>query len=867
MSRCQLVRMTAAVAACVLVCTAFASASPNVVLIYADDMGWGDVGYHGFDDVLTPNIDRIAESGVQFSQGYVSASVCGPSRAGLLTGVYQQRFGCGENANMAGYPDKMKHPLAGLPASQPVISEMLKERGYYTSHIGKWHMGVDKTLRPLARGFDEYFGFVNGAHDFEGWDGHFGDKRGRWPLWRGDAPLPARDNVYLTDLFSDEAVAFIERAANTEHRTPVSESSQSSTVRVAVRVDRSVNENGDANGPRGEHAPPFFLYLAYNAIHAPWQVPQKYLERTKHLSDSHERNFIAAMILAMDDGIGRVQDALEKAGVADNTIVIFMSDNGSPRGQGLTWKPRGDVDDWQEGPMSCKAGMRGFKGDSYEGGTRVPFCMSWPGKIEPGSKYELPVSNLDIVPTVLAATLVSDRSQSSSALSLPAVAAEREGWVARSRPPVGDRITIAGDESGTREGARLSDTAESEAALNTEHRTLNTEFDGVDLLPYITGVNPARPHQALYWRRDNDYAIRHGDWKLEWNAAGNTRNITLFNLADDPQERNDLAASMPEKAQAMQDMFDAWDSTMPDNAWWGGPINRRRDFAEGGRTVVAEQPYLHAVGKFSPKAPKGRKTGPELKGNTIEKPFAIADEDVVLMDFGKATGHGAVIKVQDSVISHWSNPEDYVRWSIAIPAAGQYLVGGDFAGNAATLRVRVVENQRSTSITTEKTASWGTDTAQSCFAVEPLVFDHAGRYILELKPADPEHWEPVNIHAFGLIKGSEPPALSLLERLQRRSEAADWAEKKTRPEVYWEDKTPILSLGVNPFEKLIGKPALNGGFKMEGHSLWCPSIIKVGDTYHMFASHWVPKDSEKTKLEGWRGGDIVRATSKHLTGP
>ncbi|MBL7077448.1 MAG: sulfatase-like hydrolase/transferase [Kiritimatiellae bacterium] len=479
-------------------------AAPNVVLIYADDMGWGDVGYHGFDDVLTPNIDRIAESGVQFTQGYVSASVCGPSRAGLLTGVYQQRFGCGENANMAGYPDKMKYPLAGLPASQPIIAEMLKERGYRTSHIGKWHMGIDKTLRPLARGFDEYFGFVNGAHDFERWEGHFGDNRGRWPLWRGDDPLPAQDNAYLTDLFSDEAVGFIERGAR--------------------------------NAERGM---PFFLYLAYNAIHAPWQVPETYLERTKHLSDNHERNFIAAMILAMDDGVGRVQAALEKHGLAENTIVIFMSDNGSPRAQGLTWKNRDGVDDWQEGPMSCKAGLRGFKGDTYEGGTRVPFCMSWPGKIKPGIKHNFPVSNLDIVPTILAA-----------------------------------------------------------AADHSAFRIPHSAFDGVDLLPFINGTKgDTRPHQTLYWRRDNDYAIRHGDWKLQWNDQGSTRNITLFNLADDPQERNDLAAAMPEKAQALQDLFDAWDSTMPDNEWWGGPINRRRDFAQGGRTVVAQQPYLHAHGK------------------------------------------------------------------------------------------------------------------------------------------------------------------------------------------------------------------------------------------------------------------------------
>ncbi|MBT3375183.1 MAG: sulfatase-like hydrolase/transferase [Lentisphaerae bacterium] len=451
-----------------------ADARPNVIIIYSDDQGWGDVGYHGFKDIMTPNIDRLATGGTWFSQAYVTASVCGPSRSGLLTGIYQQRFGCGENPNIAGFPDKMKFPLAGVPRSRRMLSEMLKERGYYSGHIGKWHLGADRSLRPLARGFDEFFGFINGSHDYTRWDGEFGRNKGQWPLWRGDAPLPARENVYLTDLFSDEAASFVERAADREQ--------------------------------------PFFLYLAYNAVHHPWQVPDSYLERTKDLSDNAERNFFAAMILAMDDGIGRVQQALKKKGVADSTILIFMSDNGTPRGQGLTHSRKKPDQDWGDGPMSKTGGLRGFKGDTYEGGIRVPLCISWPEKIKPGSHYALPVSALDIVPTILAAS-----------------------------------------------GGRPNE------------QTL----DGVDLLPYLNG-KPGRPHETLYWRRDNDYAIRYGDWKLQWNDAGSTRNITLFNLADDPHERHDLAAAMPEKAQAMQDLFDAWDSALPDNEWWGGAGNRKR---------------------------------------------------------------------------------------------------------------------------------------------------------------------------------------------------------------------------------------------------------------------------------------------------
>ena len=448
---------------------------PNIVLICADDMGFGDVGYHGFKDILTPNIDRIATEGVQFTQGYISASVCGPSRAGLLTGVYQQRFGCGENPSSTGWPDNVKFPMAGLPRSQPMMAEMLKRQGYTTGMVGKWHLGVHESLRPHSRGFDFYYGFLNGSHDYTEWTTEFAQNKSRWPVFRNNEMEPPRKDIYLTDLFSDEAVGFI---------------------------DRSKDE-------------PFFLYMAYNAVHHPWQVPEKYLQRTKGLTDCEDRNFFAAMVLAMDDGVGRVFQALEKHGIAGNTAVIFLSDNGSPRGQGLKNEPKSgsqeriDPDSY----MSTPGPLRGFKGDVYEGGIRVPFCMRWPGRIKPGTKYDLPVSALDIVPTFV--------------------------------------------KDGT--------------------------FDGVDLLSYISGKKTGRPHEVMYWRRDNDYAIRRGDWKLQWNDAGGTPTIKLFNLADDPGEYHDLAQSQPERAQMLQDLFDEWDNTLPDNEWWGGPWNRKR----------------HRTGKFS----------------------------------------------------------------------------------------------------------------------------------------------------------------------------------------------------------------------------------------------------------------------------
>ncbi len=463
---------------------------PNVVLIFADDLGWGDVGYHGFDDVLTPNIDRIAKGGVQFSQGYVSASVCGPSRAGLVTGVYQQRLGAGENANATGYPDKVQPQfrMSGLPTSQPTLAEILRPHGYRCGMVGKWHLGVDEPLRPNARGFHFFWGFLNGSHTYTEWQPVFAERKDKWPVFRNNKMLPATKDIYLTDEFSDRAVSFI-------------------------------NHKPDS---------PFFLFLSYNAVHHPWQVPDKYLERTKHLAGGEDRRFFAAMILAMDDGIGRVLDSLDQAGVADDTIVIFLSDNGSPRGQGLKPKPKDNAQPRGDTVMSNPGPHRGFKGDTYEGGIKVPFTMRWPAQIAAGSTYSLPVSALDIVPTV-AATVGVDAPEK----GLP--------------------------------------------------------FDGVDLLPFLQGRRGQdRPHETLYWRRDNDYAIREGDWKLTWNDASGDMSIKLFDLSEDPGEYQDLAAKRPKLAQRLQDKFDAWDSTLPNSKAWGGPGNRNYDYAKGSRRGVVE---------------------------------------------------------------------------------------------------------------------------------------------------------------------------------------------------------------------------------------------------------------------------------------
>lgn len=438
-----------------------AAQRPNVIIIYADDMGFGDVGYNGFTDVATPSIDKLAQQSVIINQGYVSASVCAPSRAGLLTGQYQQRFGLGENCSASGWPHSEISQGSGIPNNQLLASELLKTIGYTTGMVGKWHLGVAEAKRPNQKGFDYYYGFLNGAHSYYKSQLEMGDKKAVWPLFDNNTPVTFQG--YLTEVFTKKAVEFIK-------------------------------ESNDK---------PFFLYLAYNAVHHPWEVPDKYIERLQHIELPNRRKF-AAMVLALDDGVGQVMEALNQQGVADNTIVVFISDNGSPSGQAKG----GVANDY----MSSTGGLRGWKGDTYEGGIRVPFLIKWPGMLQPGV-YNKPVINLDILPT-LAAYLNIDEGR---------------------------------------------------------------DFDGVNLLPYLTGKDNGTPHDILYWRRDDDYAIRKGDWKLCWNDRGmkDTDSAELFNLEDDPNEQYNLAAQFPELAKEMQRIFDEWDGQLPDSEWWGAPKNRK----------------------------------------------------------------------------------------------------------------------------------------------------------------------------------------------------------------------------------------------------------------------------------------------------
>jgi arylsulfatase A-like enzyme len=319
---------------------------PNIVVIVADDLGYADIGIHGSKDIPTPNIDALARGGIRFTDAYVTGPHCSPTRAALLTGRYQQRFG--HEVNFGGGPAFRD---AGLPIDQTTIADRLKAAGYRTALFGKWHLGSTERLHPMARGFDEFFGFLGGDHSYVE-----SMLNGNNPLFDGRRPVEATG--YLTDVLTDRAVDFIKR----------------------------------------EKGRPFFLYLSYNAVHTPMEAPEKYLSRFSHITDGLRRTY-AAMLSGMDDGIGRTLDALRSEKLEENTLVFFFSDNGGPT------MPTTTINGASNAPL------RGSKRQTWEGGIRVPFIIRWKGHLAEGKVDSRPIIQLDVLPTALAAAGVTASPQ------------------------------------------------------------------------------------------------------------------------------------------------------------------------------------------------------------------------------------------------------------------------------------------------------------------------------------------------------------------------------------------------------------------------------------------------------------------------
>jgi arylsulfatase A-like enzyme len=434
---------------------------PNIIVILSDDHGYAELGAQGCKDIPTPYMDSIAANGIRLTSGYVSCPVCAPTRAGLMTGRYQQRFGFETNPGPEQYADEK----FGLPLDQPTLAEWLKPTGYATGMFGKWHLGYKPELTPPKRGFDEFYGFLGGAHNYL-------PGRRRGAILRGESPVEEKE--YLTDAFAREAVAFIEK----------------------------------------NKAKPFFLYLPFNAVHGPLEASQKYLSRFGAIQNPRRRTF-AAMMSAMDDAVGRVLETLRKAQIEEDTLIFFLGDNGGPTPQ----------------TTSSNAPLRGYKAQVWEGGIRVPFMIQWKGRLPAKKVFSAPVASLDIVPTVLAA------------VGKPA------------RP--------------------------------------DDKFDGTNLLPYLTGEKPGRPHDVLYWRFHTKQAIRSGDWKLV-KEQRQTR-WELYNLADDIGESKDLAGRMPEKVKELDKAWQEWNAQLQSPKW---TRQDARTEGRGATTQPARQPQGGARARF-----------------------------------------------------------------------------------------------------------------------------------------------------------------------------------------------------------------------------------------------------------------------------
>ena len=315
----------------------------NIILILADDLGYADLGFTGSKDISTPHIDKLARTGIVCSNAYSSHSFCAPTRAGIMTGRYQHRFGFQNNPGP-------KLPDYGLPVEEIILPKVLSDGGYKSALVGKWHLGVHPHQHPIKKGFDEFFGFTGGGHDYFTCNPESKSDHAYKALLERDGKRETLKK-YLTEELTDYGVDFIER-------------------------NKEI---------------PFFLFMSYNAPHTPLQASEKYLKRMSHIKNEDRRTY-AAMISALDDGVGQIIDKLEELGLDENTLVLFMSDNGGAPYDTPSNKP-----------------FNGSKGTVLEGGIHVPFIANWKGKLQAGT-YDKLVMSFDLFATATALAGVENPS-------------------------------------------------------------------------------------------------------------------------------------------------------------------------------------------------------------------------------------------------------------------------------------------------------------------------------------------------------------------------------------------------------------------------------------------------------------------------
>lgn len=414
---------------------------PNIVLILADDLGWGDLSLHGAPDLATPAIDSLARAGVRFTQSYSNAPECSPTRCALLTGRYQQRVGgleCAIGVGDTGRYDEaawlQQRGELGLPPNEATLAPLLAKAGYETALFGKWHLGYREKFLPTRQGFGEFFGLLGGAADYYTHE-EPNEGKGQKPIFHNETRVDRKGN--LTDLFAEAAIDWLRR----------------------------------------RRSKPFFLYLPFTAPHDPLQNPAEYDSATGTAPvRPKDRRTYAAMVEHLDRRVKDVLAQLDRMGAASNTLVVFHSDNGGTNaGRNTPW--------------------RGAKSSVFEGGIRSPLLLRWPARLKAGGVCEQPAITFDITATMLAA-------------------------------------------AGAAGGARL---------------------DGIDLLPYASGVRPAA-QRTLFWRykraANRRKAVREGHWKYVFDSGREF----LFDLAADPEESKDLLAASPAVVAELKGKLTSWEA-------------------------------------------------------------------------------------------------------------------------------------------------------------------------------------------------------------------------------------------------------------------------------------------------------------------
>ncbi len=463
--------------------------APNILFIVVDDLGKYEISSYGSVTMKTPHIDQLASEGVRFTDCYVSSPVCAPSRAGMMAGRYPTRYGF-ETQPMELYPNNLavyalgKHLIntgdfvldakpkfppewqiqkQGLPPTEYTIAEILKIKDYNTACIGKWHLGFADKMTPNNRGFDYQYGFYGAFSLYsEKKDdpnmvnfvqSSFSSKH-QWQVGRKETSAIRRNSKliketrYLTEAIAEEGLEFMARHKNDEN--------------------------------------PFFLYLAFNAPHVPFQAPRMYYEMESADKEDNVRVY-HAMIHALDDAIGSIMEKMESLGLDENTLIYFISDNGGASYTKAT----------TNGPY------KGGKLTMFEGGVNVPFIMKWKGHIPAGTVYEHPVSSMDVFMT----------SAQLAEAPLPQ-----------------DRV-----------------------------------YDGVNLLPFITGLNDEKPHDVFYWKADHIQAMRKGDWKFLLSTRDKW--MELYNISTDRYEHYDLHDVRQDTLNQLRLEFDVWQKDLKSPMW------------------------------------------------------------------------------------------------------------------------------------------------------------------------------------------------------------------------------------------------------------------------------------------------------------